>query len=133
MKADKARNKAVMDNETEFYGELVFDDFLSLGGYFEGSIRTEGVLVIEKTAEVRAEIQAGHLVVMGKVHGNVVVSQGIELIGKAGIEGNIRTPSIFMEPGTAVNGFCEMIDNPGKIDIFSLPVFRLRDEFNLVE
>src|SRR5437660_1375106 len=60
-------------------GELTFGRELSVDCEVEGTINSEGRLVVEKNARIRGEIRAGSVTVFGTVDGNVTATERCEL------------------------------------------------------
>ena len=56
---------------SEFEGKLTFEGQVRIDGKFNGQIITKDVLVIGDGARVKAEINAGTVIINGTVEGNV--------------------------------------------------------------
>ncbi|MCR9143313.1 MAG: polymer-forming cytoskeletal protein [bacterium] len=100
----------VLGTETDFNGLLEFKKPLQINGNFEGEIVTDGVLLIGETATVRANIQAGTVVVGGEVFGNIVARNRLEMLQTGRVHGNIKTAKLQIADGVVFDGNCEMID-----------------------
>ncbi len=125
--------RTVLGGETRFTGKIRFDDSLKIDGYFEGTIESDGFLMIESGAEVVADVNVGVLVVGGVVQGDVIASERLELLPGGQIIGNVRCPSLIMADGTGIRGRCEMLSDPAGIDIFSMPLDRLKKNITRVD
>ena len=64
--------------------------------------------MVGKTAEIKADIHAGALVIGGKIQGNITAERKIELHSGARLEGNISTPSLVIAEGVIFEGSCTM-------------------------
>ncbi len=100
----------VLGKETDFNGLLEFKKPLQINGNFEGEIVTDGVLLIGETATVRANIQAGTVVVGGEVFGNITARNRLEMLQTGRVHGNIKTAKLQIADGVVFDGNCEMID-----------------------
>lgn len=118
--------RTVLGEETRFNGVLKFQDSLKIDGRFEGAIESPGFLMVETGAEIVADISVGTLVVGGIIHGDVTAVERLELLSGGQIIGNIKCPNLIMAEGTGFRGRCEMISDPGGVDIFSMPLDRLK-------
>jgi len=74
----------------------------------EGEIQCHGKLTIGEGAEVRAKISAQVVVIQGRVEGNVMAKEKIELIAPARLYGNIDTPRLIITEGVMFDGDCSM-------------------------
>ena len=103
----------IFGKETSFQGVLEFTKPLQINGFFEGEIKTDGTLVIGDSAVVKADIQAGIVIVGGEVTGNIVASKKLEMLETGKVYGNIKTAKLHIADGVVFDGNCEMI-HPGQ-------------------
>ena len=96
----------------ELNGEIRFKDMLRVNGHIAGKVTSEkGTLIVDSSALVDGDIDAGVVVVSGVVNGDVIGRERVEL-GPAGvINGNISTRAITMKPGAVFQGDCRMLKN----------------------
>lgn len=99
----------VFGKDTEFNGQLNFSTSLQIDGIFDGEIESGGYLVIGEGAEVRANISAKTVILMGTVTGNVEATERLEIHSNGRLYGNIRTSKLKMADGVVFEGKCEMI------------------------
>jgi len=99
---------AFIGEGTTFKGNLSFQGMVRVDGRLDGEIFTKDTLMVGKTAEIKADIHAGALVVGGTIHGNVTAEKKIELHSGARLQGNISTPSLVIAEGAVFEGSCTM-------------------------
>lgn len=104
----------VLGKETAFHGVLEFKRPLQINGSFEGEIVTEGVLLIGEGAVVKANVEAGTVIVGGHVIGNIVAYNKLEMLGTGKVNGNIKTAKLQIADGVVFDGNCEMIQPRSK-------------------
>ena len=86
-------------------GELSGSEDLYLDGEVEGSIELRGHnLVVGPNGRVRASIHAREVVIHGKVNGNVLNAERVELKKSAILVGDISTQRIAIEDGAYFKG-----------------------------
>ena len=78
-------------------GELTFGRELVLDCEVEGTITSEGRLVVEKNGQIRADIHAGSVTVFGTVEGNVNASERCELRAGCTLRGDIEAPRLVVD------------------------------------
>ena len=96
--------QVLLDEFSSFEGELRFKGAARLSGQFKGLIRAEGSLVIEKTASVVADIFVDELFLHGKLEGLVEAKQAVFMEVPASFKGEVKTPSLSIEPGVSFEG-----------------------------
>ena len=102
---DKDVPEAVLGQGITFRGDLTFQNYLCIEGRFEGRLdATQGKLKIGKTGEVKCDLTLKAAVIEGRVEGDIVASQLLELRGNAVIHGNIRARNLRVDDGVTIIG-----------------------------
>ena len=99
---------AFVGEGVEFKGVISYQGTVRIDGQLEGEIHTDGVLIVGKTAVIDAKVEAGTIICQGRIIGNIVARDKIQLMSPAVLNGSVRTPSLSMEEGVLFNGTCEM-------------------------
>lgn len=97
-----------------FSGKLVFEEGVRIEGRFEGEIQTKDLLVVAPSAEVRATIRVGNMVITGFVEGDIIASNLVVLQKGGRVRGNIVTPALVVEQGAILDGSTRMSQEPAK-------------------
>lgn len=112
---------------TFFDGEFQFSSAMKIRGKVKGTLRCDGFLYIDEGAEVIANITAKSMVVAGKVVGNIEVSDALDLMPTARIQGDIKTSRLRIDDGVELIGNCEMLKPSAvEMDIFSAPAEKIK-------
>ena len=105
--------KNILNSEVEIKGNLKFAGELTFEGKLDGEINSEGTLHLGESAVVNGNINVGSVVVRGKITGNVVAKEKIDLKSKAELFGDIRSSKLVIEEGVTFVGKTEV--NPNKV------------------
>jgi cytoskeletal protein CcmA (bactofilin family) len=90
-------------------GELSGSEDLTLYGQMEGSVKLpEHTLTIGPHAEIKAEIDARTVVIMGAVIGNVTASDTVQIQATGSVTGDIVASRITIADGGCLRGRVEM-------------------------
>ena len=98
----------VLGQGTRFDGKLVFEGQLRIEGQFLGKIYTRDNLIISKTAQIRADIEADEVLVAGVVEGSITAHNKITITKEGFVKGSVSAPSIKIEEGGVVEGTTQM-------------------------
>ena len=107
--ADTSRNltlNTLVGKDSEFRGELKVKDLVRIDGYFEGSIITDGKVLVGNTGVVYTDIKASVVIIGGRVHGSVYATQRLTLLSTCYLYGNIVAYNLFAEEGCTFKGHC---------------------------
>jgi cytoskeletal protein CcmA (bactofilin family) len=65
-------------------------------------------LTIGANGSCSAEVHAKNVVVIGKVNGNVIATERIEIQATGLVNGDVSAPKLIVQEGAVVNGSIEM-------------------------
>ncbi len=100
--------RAFLGSGTEFEGLLNFEGTVRIDGNFKGEIKTNDCLIIGETAFIEAEIHVGHLIVMGKISGNIISLQKVEITSSGNVKGDVMSPILIIQEGAVLEGNVRM-------------------------
>ena len=89
-------------------GQLTFHGPARIDGNVEGEVSCQDVLTIGQEADVRAKISGKVIVIRGRVEGDVVAKEKVELMAPARLFGNIYAPRLIVSEGVVFDGYCSM-------------------------
>jgi cytoskeletal protein CcmA (bactofilin family) len=69
---------------------------------------TRGSLVVAPTGSTEADLHGVRITVHGKVTGDIVASERLELAGTASVTGMISAPSLVIQDGATFDGVVDM-------------------------
>jgi cytoskeletal protein CcmA (bactofilin family) len=93
-------------------GSLTFGRELVVDCQLEGTIDSEGRLVVEKNAQIRGEIHAGTVTVFGTVDGNVTATERCELRAGCTLRGDIEAPRLVVDDDATFIGSARITKRP---------------------
>jgi len=99
-----AGKRNVLSNDVEIKGNVKFDNDLLVDGKIDGEINSGGSLTIGENARIKAEIKTKSVVIYGKVHGNITVTDRVELKANAEMVGDIKAAVLSVEAGATFVG-----------------------------
>ena len=106
-------SKNVLNSDVELKGTLKFSGELTFDGKLDGDINSEGSLHLGDNAVVKGNINVNTIVVRGKINGNVIAREKIDIKAKTEMFGDIRAPKLVIEEGVTFVGKSEV--NPNKV------------------
>ena len=111
--SNTATSKNVLNTDVEIKGNLKFTGELTFEGKLEGEINTDGTLHLGDSAVVNGNINAGSVIVRGKINGNIMAKDKIEIKSKTELFGDVRSAKLVIEEGVTFVGKTEV--NPNKV------------------
>ena len=101
-------SNSVFGKGSKAVGQIYFEGVAEVDGDIDGEVVSEGVLIVGKSATLKAKITGQDVTVMGYVKGDIEVTKRLSLKHPAQVIGNIRTPLLSMDEGVVFQGGCYM-------------------------
>ncbi len=90
-------------------GELSGDEDLVIDGQVEGKINlNRNALTVGEHGKVKAAVVAKTVVMAGKVRGDIMAAENVDIRDTCSMEGNICTPRLAIAPGAYFRGGVDM-------------------------
>lgn len=98
-------NQTVLGQSTVLHGDLAGKESLLIEGQFDGTINfPEHCVTIGVHGEVKAEIHARQVVILGSVTGNITAQEKIEIRKSGHVVGDMVAAAIAIEGGAVLKG-----------------------------
>lgn len=105
-------SKNILSNDVEIKGSIKFLNELIVDGKIDGEISSDaGVLTVGENAEVKGEIRTKSVTVLGRVNGNITVTERCELKSRAQLIGDLKAARLVIEEGATFVGKSEVTPN----------------------
>jgi cytoskeletal protein CcmA (bactofilin family) len=108
--------RAFLGEGTEFKGVITFEGTVRVDGKLDGDVITKDTFIIGSAARVKANIQAGVVIIMGELEGKIEATEKCEIRVGSHVKGEIFTPSIYIEEGAVFEGTSHMIGSDGVVE-----------------
>jgi len=89
-------------------GEVTGEEALVIQGTVKGRISLQEQLVVEESGVVEADIETQNVDVSGKVTGNILASEKVEISSGGRMVGDIKAPRILIADGAIFKGNVDM-------------------------
>ena len=106
--------RAYLDKGSRVSGKLSFEGPTRIDGQVDGEITGKDVITIGEGAVVTAAIKAASVIVAGKVNGDILANNRLELRPTAKVVGNLTAPTLVIHEGAIFEGHCAMQSEPAR-------------------
>ena len=104
---------------TDMKGDITFSGGLRIDGKVKGSVTARAddnsTLVLSENAVVTGDVSVPHMIVNGKIKGNVRSTERLELQAKAEINGDVTYKVLEIAAGAQVNGNLTRVNEKGEV------------------
>lgn len=104
----KSSSASIIAAGTEITGNIVCDGDIRIDGTLNGNIQSSSKVILGPDGKVKGDLEAKQADIMGTVSGKLIITDLLNLKGKAEINGDIYTGQLQVEPTASFNGSCHM-------------------------
>ena len=104
----KAMERNVVAKNTSIIGDITSEGDFRIDGTLEGTLKTDGRVIIGVEGTVQGKVEASHADIEGKFSGELLVHETLTIKGTANISGDVVIGKLSVEPGATFNATCVM-------------------------
>jgi cytoskeletal protein CcmA (bactofilin family) len=93
---------------TILQGDVKSDNDLRIDGTIHGNVKSTAKIIIGPSGFVEGNIEGTNADITGKVTGNVLIKELLQLKEQGNIDGNINAAKLQIDPTAVFNGKCQM-------------------------
>ena len=98
----------IIGKNTSIVGDIISEGDFRIDGKVEGTIKTNGRVVIGKSGVVIGKVSCNNADIEGKFSGELLVDSLLTLKATATISGDLIISKLSVEPGAEFNATCAM-------------------------
>ena len=98
-----------MSKGASIKGDLVSVTDIRVDGTIDGTLYSQGKIVVGEPAQLTGSLYCTNLDFWGKMDGDIYIKDTLSLKSTSVVNGNIRVHKLQVEMGAQINGTCKMI------------------------
>ncbi|MBI3501302.1 MAG: polymer-forming cytoskeletal protein [Bacteroidetes bacterium] len=118
-KTTEAPSVNIIGAGTVIEGDIKSDSDIRIDGTLNGSLNTNGKLVLGSTGMVDGEVNCQNADISGTINGKIKVGELLALKATSKLTGDIVTNKLSIEPGANFSGSCAMAGTVPNINLVS--------------
>jgi cytoskeletal protein CcmA (bactofilin family) len=103
-----------LDSGSHVNGELRFQTSFRVDGKLDGTVVSDGDLIVGDGGEVEGDLRVGQIVISGTVRGTIRAAKRVHISPSGKVFADVDTPSLIIEDGAVFEGRCSMSREGGK-------------------
>jgi cytoskeletal protein CcmA (bactofilin family) len=105
---NKIMERNVIAKNTSIVGDIKSDGDFRIDGSLEGTLTTDGRVIIGTNGFIKGKVVATNADIEGKFSGELLVSNTLTIKATADISGDVVVGKLSVEPGASFNATCAM-------------------------
>jgi cytoskeletal protein CcmA (bactofilin family) len=102
----------ILEASTVVKGDLKSDRGFRIDGTIEGSVESNGAIVIGESGVVTGDVRGGDVIVVGCVEGNILARGHLDIRSSGKVVGDVKAASFRIETGGVFHGTSRMGEKP---------------------
>ncbi|HEU4472331.1 MAG TPA: polymer-forming cytoskeletal protein [Flavisolibacter sp.] len=98
----------LISSGTVLKGDVKSENDLRIDGTIYGNVTSSAKIVVGPSGFIEGNIEGTNADITGKVNGNIVVRELLQLREQSNVEGNIIAAKLQIDPTAVFNGKCQM-------------------------
>lgn len=107
-KTPQTVERNVIGKNTKIKGDIISEGDFRIEGSIEGTIKTDGRVIVGKSGEVKGKIECANADFEGTFSGELIIQNLLTLKSTAKISGDVVIGKLSVEPGAEFNASCSM-------------------------
>lgn len=108
LQKNKIMERNVVAKNTTIVGDIKSDGDFRIDGTLEGTLVTNGRVIIGLEGCISGKVEATNADIEGKFSGELLLSNMLTIKASSHISGNVVIGKLSVEPGASFNATCEM-------------------------
>jgi len=108
-KSKASGSTSLFSKKVSIVGDIQGNEDIHVEGRFKGSIKISGNIFVGQTGVVEADVEADNIIIQGKINGNVVARQQLEIQALGQLIGDCSAQSIDIKEGAIFEGRSNML------------------------
>ncbi|WP_299156531.1 polymer-forming cytoskeletal protein [uncultured Tenacibaculum sp.] len=104
----KVSERNIIGKNTKIAGDIISEGDFRIDGTLEGTIKTDGRVIIGDSGFIKGKVECTNADVEGKFSGELMVSNTLTVKSSANINGDVIIGKLSVEPGAEFNATCAM-------------------------
>ena len=105
---NKVSERNIIGKNTQIAGDIISEGDFRIDGTLDGTIKTNGRVIIGESGFVKGKVECANADVEGKFSGELLVSNILTVKTSANINGDVVIGKLSVEPGASFNATCAM-------------------------
>ncbi len=106
LRTDDISINTIIGKGSAIYGNMKVNGFIRIDGDIDGSVETDGNVLIGENARIRGDLTAKSVIIGGIIKGNIHASDSVKVLSDAAVIGDILARKVQVDASAVFHGHC---------------------------
>ena len=106
LRTDDISINTIIGKGSAISGNMKVNGFIRIDGDIDGSLETDGNVIVGENARIRGDLTAKSAIIGGIIKGNVKANESIKILADAAVIGDVISRKVQVDGSAVIHGHC---------------------------
>ena len=106
LRVDDISINTIIGKGSAISGNMKVNGFIRIDGDIDGSLETDGNVIVGENARIRGDLTAKSVIIGGIIKGNIKASESVKILAEAAVIGDIISRKVQVDGSAIIHGHC---------------------------
>ncbi len=106
LRTDDISINTIIGKGSAISGNMKVNGFIRIDGDIDGSLETDGNVIVGENARIRGDLTAKSAIIGGIIKGNIKANESIKILADAAVIGDVISRKVQVDGSAVIHGHC---------------------------
>ena len=106
LRVDDISINTIIGKGSAISGNMKVNGFIRIDGDIDGSLETDGNVIVGEKARIRGDLTAKSVIIGGIIKGNIKASESVKILAEAAVIGDVISRKVQVDGSAIIHGHC---------------------------
>ncbi len=106
LRVDDISINTIIGKGSAISGNMKVNGFIRIDGDIDGSLETDGNVIVGENARIRGDLTAKSVIIGGIIKGNIKASESVKILAEAAVIGDVLSRKVQVDSSAIIHGHC---------------------------
>ena len=106
LRTDDISINTIIGKGSAISGNMKVNGFIRIDGDIDGSLETDGNVIVGENARIRGDLTAKSVIIGGIIKGNIKAHESVKLLADAAVIGDVISRKVQVDGSAIIHGHC---------------------------
>lgn len=106
LRTDDISINTIIGKGSAISGNMKVNGFIRIDGDIDGSLETDGNVIVGENARIRGDLTAKSVIIGGIIKGNIKANESVKILADAAVIGDVISRKVQVDGSALIHGHC---------------------------
>ena len=106
LRTDDISINTIIGKGSAISGNMKVNGFIRIDGDIDGSLETDGNVIVGENARIRGDLTAKSVIIGGIIKGNIKANESVKILADAVVIGDVISRKVQVDGSALIHGHC---------------------------